>query len=249
MARYNNKYYGMPWILDTKYMYANGSMLKKAGVDTAELRPGTASSPRSSRSRPRGIVKYPWLGSWSQAEAVVCDYAQLLGAFGGQFLDASGKPAFQTGGGLTGTRVHEDAARREAGRPGVDQLARGGRAEGVRAGTIAMNLNWTFQLAGALDPPQSTVSKDDVMILHTPPGTGGKRRPGLQRRPAGDDHLGLQAPQRGVGVHQVHHQPADAERLRQGLAADLVGVLHRPGGRQGRRLAARRRWPRPSCRT
>src|SRR5438552_1518093 len=25
MANYQNKYYGMPWILDTKYMYANGS--------------------------------------------------------------------------------------------------------------------------------------------------------------------------------------------------------------------------------
>src|ERR1700757_3074875 len=24
MARFKNKYYGMPWILDTKYMYANG---------------------------------------------------------------------------------------------------------------------------------------------------------------------------------------------------------------------------------
>ena len=31
---------------------------------------------------------------------MICDYAQLLGAFGGKFLDASGKPAFQTGGGL-----------------------------------------------------------------------------------------------------------------------------------------------------
>jgi multiple sugar transport system substrate-binding protein len=41
-----------------------------------------------------------------------------------------------------------------------------------------MNLNWTFQLAGALDPSQSTVSKDDVMILHTPQGTAGKVAPG-----------------------------------------------------------------------
>ena len=31
---------------------------------------------------------------------MVCDYAQLLGAFGGKFLDSSGKPAFASGGGL-----------------------------------------------------------------------------------------------------------------------------------------------------
>ena len=40
-------------------------------------------------------------------------------------------------------------------------------------GKIAMGLNWTFQLAASLDPKQSTVSKDDVMIMHTPAGTGG----------------------------------------------------------------------------
>src|SRR5947209_14556368 len=38
MADYKNKYYGMPWILDTKYMFANGSMLKKAGVSPASLK-------------------------------------------------------------------------------------------------------------------------------------------------------------------------------------------------------------------
>ena len=132
MARYKNKYYGMPWILDTKYMYANGSMLKKAGVPPPTLKTWDGVVTALKQIKAKGIVKYPWLGSWSQAEAVVCDYAQLLGAFGGKFLDASGKPAFQTGGGLQALRVHEDAARRGARRPRVDQLARGRRAQGVR---------------------------------------------------------------------------------------------------------------------
>jgi multiple sugar transport system substrate-binding protein len=41
-----------------------------------------------------------------------------------------------------------------------------------------MNLNWTFQLAGALDPTQSRVSKDTVVILHTPQGSAGTTAPG-----------------------------------------------------------------------
>ena len=45
-------------------------------------------------------------------------------------------------------------------------------------GKIAMNLNWTFQLAASLDPKQSQVSKDDVMILHTPAGSAGGAAPG-----------------------------------------------------------------------
>ena len=29
------KYYGMPWILDTKYLFYNKEMLEKAGVEKA----------------------------------------------------------------------------------------------------------------------------------------------------------------------------------------------------------------------
>jgi len=56
----------------------------------------------------------------------------LLGAFGGKFLDSAGKPAFQSGGGLQAPGVHEDAARLQARRPGVDQLTGGRRAQGIR---------------------------------------------------------------------------------------------------------------------
>src|SRR5947209_10335290 len=98
MAKYNGKFYGMPWILDTKYLYANGTMLKKAGVSPAELTSWDGVVGALKKIKAKGIVKYPWLGSWEQAEAVICDYAQLLGAFGGKFLDSSGKPAFTTGG-------------------------------------------------------------------------------------------------------------------------------------------------------
>src|ERR1017187_1193606 len=100
MAQYQGKYYGMPWILDTKYIYANTAMLKKAGKTTADLKtwPGVVSTLEALKAK--GVVKYPLMGSWKQAEAVVCDYATLLGAFGGKFLDAESKPALSTGGGV-----------------------------------------------------------------------------------------------------------------------------------------------------
>ena len=53
-----------------------------------------------------GVVEYPLVWSWQQAEALICDYAQLLGAFGGTFLDDAGKPAFQHGGRRAGAGVH-----------------------------------------------------------------------------------------------------------------------------------------------
>ena len=178
MANYKNKYYGMPWILDTKYMFANGSMLKKAGVSPASLKTWDGVVTALKQIKSKGLVKYPWLGSWSQAEAVVCDYAQLLGAFGGKFLDASGKPAFQSGGGLKALQFMKMLLDEGLADPASTSSLEADVLKAFAQGRIAMNLNWTFQLAGALDPKQSNVTKDDVMILHTPAATAGGPAPG-----------------------------------------------------------------------
>ncbi len=178
MADYKSKYYGMPWILDTKYMYANGTMLKKAGVSPASLKTWDGVVAALKQIKAKGLVKYPWLGSWSQAEAVVCDYAQLLGAFGGKFLDASGKPAFQSGGGLQALEFMKMLLDQGLADPASTSSLEEDVLKAFAQGKIAMNLNWTFQLAASLDPKQSQVSKDDVMILHTPAATAGAAAPG-----------------------------------------------------------------------
>lgn len=178
MADYRAKYYGMPWILDTKYLYANGSMLKKAGVSKGDLTTWNGIVSALKQIKAERLVKYPWLGSWSQAEAVVCDYAQLLGAFGGKFLDASGKPAFQSGGGLQALQFMTMLIDDGLADPASTSSLEADVLKAFAQGRIAMNLNWTFQLAGALDPSQSTVAKDDVTILHTPPGAAGGKAPG-----------------------------------------------------------------------
>jgi multiple sugar transport system substrate-binding protein len=178
MANYKSKYYGMPWILDTKYMFANGSMLKKAGVSPASLKTWDGVVTALKQIKSKGLVKYPWLGSWSQAEAVVCDYAQLLGAFGGKFLDASGKPAFQSGGGLKALQFMKMLLDEGLADPASTSSLEADVLKAFAQGRIAMNLNWTFQLAASLDPKQSNVAKDDVMILHTPSGSAGGPAPG-----------------------------------------------------------------------
>jgi multiple sugar transport system substrate-binding protein len=178
MAKYNGKFFGMPWILDTKYMYANGAMLKKAGVSQTDLKTWDGVVSALQKIKSKGIVKYPWLGSWSQAEAVVCDYAQLLGAFGGKFLDSSGKPAFQSGGGLKALEFMKMLLDTGLADPASTSSLEEDVLKAFAQGKIAMNLNWTFQLAAAEDPTQSTVTKDDVIILHTPAGSPGGPAPG-----------------------------------------------------------------------
>ena len=178
MARYKGTFYGMPWLLDTKYMYANGKMLKQAGVNPAQLKTWSGVVKALETIKSKGIVKYPWLGSWDQAEAVVCDYAQLLGAFGGKFLDSSGKPAFQTGGGLKALEFMKMLLDKKLADPASTSSLEADVLKAFAQGSIAMNLNWTFQLAAALDPSQSRVARDNVMILHTPQGQPGKVAPG-----------------------------------------------------------------------
>jgi multiple sugar transport system substrate-binding protein len=178
MADYQGKYYGMPWILDTKYLFANGKMLKKAGVSPSDLKTWNGVLAALKQIKSSGQVKYPWLGSWSQAEAVVCDYAQLLGAFGGKFLDSSGKPAFASGGGLQALQFMKALLDQGLADPASTSSLEADVLKAFAQGRIAMNLNWTFQLAASKDPKQSQVSKDKVLILHTPAGSPGGAAPG-----------------------------------------------------------------------
>jgi multiple sugar transport system substrate-binding protein len=178
MAQYKGKYYGMPWILDTKYMFANEKLIKKAGVteDDVKTLPDLVTALKAIKSK--SGVKYPWMGSWSQAEAVVCDYAQFLGAYGGKFLDDSGKPLFNQDGGVQALTFMKSLLDQGLADPASTSSLEADVLKAFAQGRIAMNLNWTFQLAGAKDPKQSKVANDGVLILHTPSATSGGPAPG-----------------------------------------------------------------------
>jgi multiple sugar transport system substrate-binding protein len=173
MALYQGKYYGQPWILDTKYLYYNKEMCKQAGVSTADLKTldGLVASLKKIKSS--GAVQYPWIGSWSQAEAVVCDYAQFLGAYNGKFLDSSGKAVFNTGGGVKALEFMKMLLDDGLANPASTSALEDDVLKSFSEGQNALNLNWTFQLATANDPKQSKVA-GQCGILHTPAGTSGK---------------------------------------------------------------------------
>src|SRR5690606_10577550 len=98
-VEYEGRRYGLPWILDTKYLFYNEEMLKAAGFD-APPKTWEELLQQAQAIKDQGLVEFPIVWSWAQAEAVICDYTTLLAAFGGEFLDADGQPAFHTGAGL-----------------------------------------------------------------------------------------------------------------------------------------------------
>src|SRR5437763_4675156 len=146
MAKYQNKYYGMPWILDTKYMFANGSMLKKAGVTTSQLGTWDGVVNALKTIKAKKLAKYPWQGSWMQAEAVICDYAQFLGAFGGKFLDANGKPVFNTGGGVKALQFMKMLLDQGLADPASASSDEQAVLKAFAEGKMAMNMIWTLPL-------------------------------------------------------------------------------------------------------
>jgi multiple sugar transport system substrate-binding protein len=162
---YDGKSYGMPWILDTKYLFYNKAMLKKAGIDTppktwAELKAD------AQKIKDAGIVKFPIAWSWSQAEAAICDYTTLLSANGGDFIK-DGKPDFQNGGGLAALNYMVDSYNSGLTNPNSKEFLEEDVRKVFQNGDAAFALNWTYMYNLANDPKESKVA-GDVGVVPAP---------------------------------------------------------------------------------
>lgn len=164
--------YGLPWILDTKYLYYNKDMLAQAGI---EAPPATWDEvlQQAAAIKAKGLVNYPLVWSWSQAEAAICDYTTLLAAYGGSFF-TDGKPSFQTGGGLDALvymkKSIDDGLTNPSSREYLEEDVR----KLFSNGEAAFALNWTYMYALANDAKESkVVGKVGVAAA---PGIAGKSK-------------------------------------------------------------------------
>lgn len=169
-TEYQGSYFGVPWILDTKYFFYNKEMLEEAGVAPPDTWDAVVEAARALKSR--GAVEYPLVWSWAQAEALMCDYATLLGAYGGQFFDEGGKPAFNTGGGLQALEFMRMTLDEELSNPASTESLEEDVRRIISQGEAAMALNWTYMFALANDPNESQVA-GQIEIAHTPRGPAG----------------------------------------------------------------------------
>jgi multiple sugar transport system substrate-binding protein len=90
-----SKVYGMPWLLDEKYFYYNEKLLNDAGF-TAPPTTWEELEEQAKVIKQKNIVEFPIVWSWGQYEAAICDWVTLLYGNGGTFMDAQGKPAFNS---------------------------------------------------------------------------------------------------------------------------------------------------------
>ena len=162
---WKDKQYGMPWILDTKYLYYNKAMLAKAGITTP---PQTWQQvmEQSQILKQKGIVKYPLVWSWSQAEALVCDYTTMVSAFKGDFT-TNGKLDFTNPGSLKAVSFMKDSLDKGVTNPNSREYLEEDVRKVFSNGDAAFALNWTYMYNMANDPKQSKVA-GDVGIIAAP---------------------------------------------------------------------------------
>jgi multiple sugar transport system substrate-binding protein len=169
-TEYDVRYYGVPWILDTKYFFYNKKMLGEAGVSPPDTWDAVVGAARALKSN--GVVEYPLIWSWAQAEALICDYTTLLGAYGGKFFDESGEPAFNSGGGLEALEFMRMTLDEKLSNPASTESLEEDVRRIISQGEAAMALNWTYMFALANDPNESQVA-GQIDIAHTPKGPAG----------------------------------------------------------------------------
>ena len=169
---YDGKRWGMPWILDTMYLYYNKTMLTKAGI--AEPPHTWAELAADAKIiKDKKIVAYPIVWSWAQAEALICDYTTLLSAYGGSFLD-NGKPSFQTGGGLEALQYMVQTVKDDLTNPHSREFVEDDVLRVFATGEAAFALNWTYMYAGVNDPKQSRVAGQ--VGIEPAPGVEGRSK-------------------------------------------------------------------------
>ncbi|MGB8811698.1 MAG: extracellular solute-binding protein [Paracoccaceae bacterium] len=166
----DGKRYGMPWILDTKYLFYNKDILAKAGISAppttwAEL------ADQAKIIKDKGLVEHPIVWSWAQAEAAICDYTTLVSAYGGSFL-ADGKPAFETGGGLEALQYMVDSYQSGLTNPNSKEFLEEDVRRVFQNGDAAFALNWTYMYNLANNPAESKVAGNVGVV--PAPGIAGK---------------------------------------------------------------------------
>ena len=169
---YNGKAYGMPWILDTKYLFYNTEMLEKAGI-AAPPKTWDELLAQAKIIKDKGIVEYPIVWSWAQAEAVICDYTMLLASYGGSFLTDDGKPAFQTGGGVQALDYMVKSVEDGVTNPNSKEYVEEDVRRVFSSGQAAFALNWTYMYNSANTPGGETKIAGKVGVVPGP-GVSGK---------------------------------------------------------------------------
>ncbi|BAS10053.1 trehalose/maltose-binding protein MalE [Arthrobacter sp. Hiyo4] len=168
-AKYEDKYYGVPLFPSTKLFYYNKELVASVGASEKDLQTWDGVLKVAEKIKAKGEVEFPLSWSWSQAEALVCDYAQLLGAFGGQFTGEDGKLAVNSPEGVAALQWMMDSVKSGVSNPSSTTFLEDDVTKSLAQGQTAFALNWESTLRDLDDPSISKVV-GKIGVMQTPAG-------------------------------------------------------------------------------
>jgi multiple sugar transport system substrate-binding protein len=176
-ALYKDKFYGAPSFPSTKLFYYNKDLMAKVGVSEADIATWDGVMKAAKAMIAKGVSKHPIAWSWAQAEAVICDFAQLLGAFGGTFTDPAGQLIFNNEAGQATLQFMVDSLKDGTTAPGSPTFLEDDVIKALQSGDVAFGLNWESTFRDLNDAKASKVA-GKCGVSPTPAGASGKR-PGV----------------------------------------------------------------------
>ncbi len=176
-ALYKERFYGAPAFPSTKLFFYNKDLMAKVGVTEEDITTWDGVMKAARAMIDKGVCKNPIAWSWSQAEAVVCDFAQLLGSFGGTFTDADGKLNFNDGPGQKTMQMMVDSLKDGTSAPGSPTFLEDDVIKAMQSGDTAFGLNWESAFRDLNDEKASKVA-GKCGVSATPMGPTDKR-PGV----------------------------------------------------------------------
>lgn len=172
-AEYDKKFYGVPWYLDSKYLFYNKAMLAKAGMTEDDLKTWDGVMHAAKAIQGKAGVKYPVAWSWSQAEALICDFTQLAAAWGGDLVDSSGKLDLTAKPIVDAVSWMVASLKSGISNPNSPTFLEDDVQKTMAQGKAAFGLNWSSSFRDLSDASISNISKD-VGVIRTPAGPSGK---------------------------------------------------------------------------
>jgi multiple sugar transport system substrate-binding protein len=156
-TQYQGRYYGIPWLNDTQYLYYNKTMLQKAGFSAP---PSTwdEMEQQALAMKQKGIIDYPFVGQYKQGEALVANWTSTAGGFGmTDFVDAQGNPTFNTGGSLQALEYMKKLLDEGVTNPASTNYVSNDVKGALLSGQAAFGIVWAYVYADSLDPAKSKV--------------------------------------------------------------------------------------------
>ncbi len=165
---YKDRYWGVPFLNGVLFFYYNEKMLNEAGF-TEPPKTWDEAAKMAYVAKEKGIVEYPFIGSFGLTELLVCDYAVYLFSFGGEFFTDDLKPAFNSPQGVAALQFLIDGLKGGIYNPASLES----ESEEVRRifsqGEAMFSMNWVYVANLTEDPLESNVIGETKAALM--PGT------------------------------------------------------------------------------